>query len=304
MKSVLLLLAGMVWSLPGPALALADCSEPGVRVQVLGSGGPETGDRRASSGYLIWLDGKARILVDLGPGSLLRFEQAGAELKDLDLVLFTHLHVDHSSDLPALVKAGFFTPRDRDLPLYGPTGNDLLPSMTQFVEGMFGRQGIYRYLSGYLYGGEAYRLLPRDIAATDRPLEVVRDRRYRISAVSVRHGPIPALAWRVEVNGRRVVFSGDFSSTSPGLLDLADGADLLVAHHAIAESAGSVARSLHITPSGIGAFAARAKVKRLVLSHRMRRTLGHETESEGWIRREYAGPLQFADDLQCLTPGS
>lgn len=47
----------------------------------------------ASSGYLIWLDGKARVLIDAGPGSLQRFKQSGADFNDLSVLLFTHFHV-------------------------------------------------------------------------------------------------------------------------------------------------------------------------------------------------------------------
>ncbi|MFX9127707.1 MBL fold metallo-hydrolase, partial [Acinetobacter baumannii] len=64
--------------------------------------------KRASSGYLIWRDGKARVLVDAGGGVALRFGEAGATMTDLDAILFTHLHVDHSGDFPALVKSSFF----------------------------------------------------------------------------------------------------------------------------------------------------------------------------------------------------
>ena len=48
------------------------CGAKGVAVQVLGSGGPEMRGR-ASSSYIVWLDGKARVLVDSGGGSALRF---------------------------------------------------------------------------------------------------------------------------------------------------------------------------------------------------------------------------------------
>jgi len=39
------------------------CGGEGVAVQVLGSGGPELQDKRASSSYLVWQDGQARVLV-------------------------------------------------------------------------------------------------------------------------------------------------------------------------------------------------------------------------------------------------
>ena len=115
-----------------------ECQHERVEVQVLGAGGPELGDGFASSSYLIWLDDKARVMVDAGGGSSLNFEKAGARIEDLDAVLFTHLHVDHSADWPVYVKAAFFTDRNRDLPVYGPEGDRLLPSMTDFQQALFG----------------------------------------------------------------------------------------------------------------------------------------------------------------------
>lgn len=283
--------------------AKSACSSTGVWLQVLGSGGPEADDGRASSGYLIWHNGKARILVDMGTGSLLRFEQSGADLNDLDVILLSHLHVDHVNDLPGLIMASYFTERNRDLPLYGPSGNQLMPSVTDFVKALFGQQGAYRYLNSYLDGSDSYRLLAHNVEASAKARQVViADSRFRITAVPVHHGSLPALAWRVDIAGKSLVFSGDMNNNNHTLASLAKQADLLVAHHAIPEEATGVARELHMPPSVIGVIAAKAKVKQLVLSHRMNRTLGHEQASSRFIRRTYAGKMQFADDLQCFQP--
>lgn len=84
------------------------CGIKSVWVQVLGSGGPELQDKRAASSYLVWRDGTPRIIVDAGSGSTLRFRQSGANVADLDAILFTYFHVDHSADFPALIKSSFF----------------------------------------------------------------------------------------------------------------------------------------------------------------------------------------------------
>ena len=71
---------------------LASCSSTeaecppsdGIALQVLGSGGPIADDGRASSGYLVWVDGTARVLIDAGGGTFLRFAEAGARFEDLD----------------------------------------------------------------------------------------------------------------------------------------------------------------------------------------------------------------------------
>jgi ribonuclease BN (tRNA processing enzyme) len=286
-----------------PVLAGSDCDKNGVWLQVLGSGGPETGDKRASTGYLIWHDGRARILVDMGGGSMLRFEHSGADLNDLDMILLTHLHVDHSADLPTLIKASYFSGRDRDLPLYGPTGNKLMPATASFVRGLFAPGGIYHYLSGYLDGTERYQLIPHNISASGREQQsVLMSGNYRVTAIPVHHGPIPALAWRVELAGKSIVFSGDMNNDYNTLSGLATDADLLVAHHAIPEHAGRIARNLHMPPSVIGQVAESAGIKRLVLSHRMLRTIGHEQETKALISERYPGPIVFSDDLQCFKP--
>lgn len=298
------------------APAARACAPQGVWLQVLGSGGPELADGRASSSYLVWIDGRARALVDLGGGAVLRLGETGAAVADLDVVLLTHLHVDHSADLPALIKASFFQERNRPLPLYGPPGNRLMPSTVSFVRELFnGTSGAFRYLGGFVnpMTRDAYKLQPHDVQpkprklglpakpADDGILAAFAGERLRADAAPVAHGELPALAWRLQAGGKTLVFSGDTNGEG-GLARLAAGADLLVAHHAVPEGASGVERHLHMPPSVIGRIAKEANVRQLVLSHRMRRTLGREEQTLEQIRRAYAGPAVFANDLDCFAP--
>jgi hypothetical protein len=75
------------------------CGAEGAAVQVLGSGGPELQEKRASSCYLVWQDGQARVLVDAGGGSALRFGESGAKMSQLDVILFSHGPVVFANDL-------------------------------------------------------------------------------------------------------------------------------------------------------------------------------------------------------------
>lgn len=305
MKPLLRLAVCVLAMMDLPVTAAAQpCGDNGVQLQVLGAGGPELDDGRASSGYLLWRDGHARVLIDMGPGTMVEFDRSHARVEDLDLLLLTHFHVDHSADLAALIKGSYFTDRQRDLPLYGPAGNRLMPAATDFVTGLFGPDSkVYRYLSDYLSGGGGYRLLPHNVSTQGHePVRVVAEDGLKVTAIPVHHGPIPALAWRIDADGRSVVISGDMNGDYHTLEKLAAGVDLLVAHHAIPEGTTGVARKLHMPPSVIGQIAGKAEVGRLVLSHRMRRTLGREAESERLIRDHYAGPLAFADDGQCFQP--
>jgi len=283
-------------------LAAQSCGSQGIALQVLGSGGPELQDKRASSSYLVWENGQARVLVDAGGGSALRFGESGATMSQLDVILFSHFHVDHSGDFVALIKSSWFEDRNRPLPIYGPPGNDFMPSTTEFVSELFGDHGAYRYLSELLVPGEGgtYLMQPHNVVAESTPITAFHSGDLTASAVRVIHGGVPALAWRVEIGGKSIVFSGDTNGDGSGLVRLATNADLFVAHNAVPEGATGVERKLHMPPSVIGQIAADAHVKNLVLSHRMLRTLGKEDQTQAEIRKHYSGPLTFANDLDCF----
>ena len=285
------------------SLLAQSCGATGVAVQVLGSGGPESQDKRASTSYLLWENGRARVVLDAGGGSALRFGESGAQMSQVDFFLFSHFHIDHTSDFPALIFSSWFEDRHRPLPIYGPSGNKFMPSTTEFVHDLFsGPHGAWRYLSDLVKpGGDGgYQLQPHNVVATSVPVLVFRNADMSLYAVRVIHGAFPALAWRVEISGKRIVFSGDTNGEGQGLTQLAKNADLFVAHNAVPEGATGVERRLHMPPSVIGAIAADAQVRQLVLSHRMLRTLGKEDEIEAEIRHRYSGPIVFANDLDCF----
>ncbi len=92
------------------------------------------------------------------------------------------------------------------------------------------------------------------------------------------------------------------SNQTGHLSTLAKGSNLLVAHNAIPENAHGVARNLHMPPSEIGKVAAQAKVAKLLISHRMKRTSGeeHEVATRAEIGKSYGGPVLFANDLDII----
>jgi ribonuclease BN (tRNA processing enzyme) len=281
----------------------AQCADAALAVQVLGSGGPVADDGRASSAYLIWIDGHARVLVDAGSGLLPRFGAAGARLPDLDVVALSHLHVDHSAGLAGLLKSGSFGERERALVILGPSGNDGFPDIEVFLQRLLDPEsGAYRYLGGYLDGqGSLFPLEPTLVGPSSAPATVFSSEGLSVKAAHVRHGQVPALGFVVQVGETRIAFTGDQSARDQAqFVEISAGADLMIAHHAIAEDDTSL-RHLHMTPSEIGELARDAGVQRLVLSHNMRRSLEALPEGREAIRRAYTGPLEVAHDLQCLV---
>jgi len=264
-----------------------------ITVQVLGSGGPESGDR-ASASYLVKKDGKAIVLIDFGGGAFLRFGQARAKIEDLQVVLLTHLHIDHVVELPALIKAGYFSRRKEQLNIIGPAGNEYFPGFNEFIQLQFGPQGAYRYMSDILTNeSESFPL---------KTYEVNKNRNFdfkelRITTAKVNHGIVPAVAYRIQIDDKIIVFSGDTSAQSEALTVLAKDADILVAHHAIPEHGYEPARRLHMQPSRTAHIAKDAGAKTLLLSHRMTRTFGFEKEHQALMSNIYKGKIIWAEDL-------
>lgn len=291
------------------------CGAADPQVQVLGSGGPDLVPGRAASGYLVWIGGKARVLVDAGGGTALRLAESGADLNDLDAVLLTHLHADHTADFPSLIQAAALAGRSRPLPVYGPPGNRFAPSTVAFARALLdGTRGAYRDLGDVLrpLANQGFKLEPHDVrerprkmrprrAEEENVIEVRAGGNLRAEAVAVIHGVYPALAWRLHIGKATIVFTGDANGEGGALERFARGADLLIAHHAVPEGTAGVDRYLHMPPSVIGRTARSAEVKRLVLSHRTARTLGREAESLAAIQAVYSGPVLLADDLACFS---
>ena len=303
MRRIRTSLAALSAALVMGAPAFAECRGR-FAVEVLGSGGPLADDSRASAGYLVWVDGEAKLLIDAGGGVFLRFGEAGAKLENLDAILISHFHADHVADLAAILKSGFFEGRTRELTLAGPAGNDHFPGLSGFLSANFdSATGAYRYLSGYLTGAGAPRLAPVEIdPRAESVATIIETGPLKAEAVPVNHGDVPALAFVVSVDGATAVFAGDQSLLSGYFDEVLSGSApaLLIAHHAISEAKGQP-RGLHRAPSSIGEMAARLKAKRLVLSHNMKRALDTKDEGLRLIRQSYSGPVKIANDHACFT---
>jgi len=291
-----------------PASSADQCQSERVKLQMLGTRGPELWDARASTSYLLWLDGKARVIVDAGPGSVQRFEQSDASYDDLRLFLFTHFHADHSADFPAYIKGGFFTDRTEDLLVFGPNGNEYLPSAEQFVERLFGQEsGVYPYLNSFIddQAHSSYKIRATDVESSYKNLNervIYTDDDISVTAVSVHHAVLLALGYRVELAGCVISFTGDMSGRFRTMPDLARNSDILVAHNAIPEEETGAGQLLHMKPSYIGELAFKANVKQLLLTHLMKRSVDRKKETLQLIRKNYTGPVSFPDDLDVIYP--
>lgn len=282
-----------------------ECLAQDITLQVLGAGGPELTDDLASSSYLIWHQNKARVLIDTGPGSSVAYDKADAKFEDLQAVLLTHLHVDHSADLPAYVKGAYFTQRENDLSIFGPDKNERMPSTSEFIERLFGSQGAFSYLQDVVWEDDeqpGMQLKAVNVPLNDDIIHTfsINDD-ITVSAVRTEHGPIASVAWRVDVLGCGITFSGDLSNNAGTLVRLAQGSKLLVFNNAIPEKATGAARALHIPPSEMGKVANQAQVAKVILSHFMNRTLGSKSDTQRHMLKHYSGPIIIGHEMAKYT---
>lgn len=294
--------------LPPAAQGAETCRMAEVGLQVLGSGGPIAEGSRAGTSYAVWIDGRAQLLIDAGPGSFIRFGEAGLKVSDLKAIAMSHFHADHSAGLTGILNSGSFETSTDPLLFIGPAAGSVFPGASDFLSAQLGRDsGAWNYLGGYLDGGDGRRMIDvREVAASDTEnaptaaIEVAPE--LRVIAIPVRHGEVPSLAFLVKAKGRDIVFASDQSAFSTGFDRLLRDhkPDLLIAHHVIPEGEGQPI-GLHRPPSGIGTMAAAIAPRMLLLSHHMDRSISRLQESLAVIGAQFNGPTMIASDGTCVA---
>jgi ribonuclease BN (tRNA processing enzyme) len=290
---------------------LAQIPAAPLEVLVLGSGGPGATGRAASS-YLVFIDGAARILVDAGPGSFVRLGEAKVSLSKTDIVLLTHLHIDHAGEIPGLFKARAVSGSGPiTFNIWGPTGaakhgeDAYFPSTREFFHSLFGAKGAFAYLSDF---AAPMTLIVHDIpapAAHPASRQIFKDDDLVIDAVAGDHGDAPSVIYRIDHAGKSITFSGDIDAKGlPALRGIARDTGLLIFNSVVLDPPDSpaVLYTLHTPPLAIGQLAHRAGAHALLLSH-----LSPSVEEQGdavvkSIRQNYAGTVTFAKDGMRIRP--
>ena len=278
------------------------CGGEGVWVQILGAGGNELNDEQSTASYLVWLDDHARLMVNTSAGSSVQFDKSGANFAHLDAIVYTNLLAQHVVDLPAFVSASQDIGRDRPLAVLGPAGDGTYPDAKQVVERLVGPNGAFPQLADILTFRSAagYKISARNVPATgQRRWARYGSQHFRLSAIPVHHQDVPSLAWRVEMGGTVLVFTGDFNNDKDVVANFAKGADIIVMPHAVLESTRGALRDAYVIPTQIGQIASRAEAGMIILSGRTNRTRGRESDTREAIEANYDGSLVFANDLEC-----
>ena len=288
-----------------------------MEIVFLGTGTPDPTVRRASSGFLVELNGQL-LQFDCGGGTFGRLLQANYSPTDVDILLLSHLHSDHMMDYARLVHARWDQGAGRveELRVHAPR------PFARMSESLFGRDGVFAAdLSARcehpaskqvfeLRGG----VLPRQWPAP-QVQEFCQSTRlsgpgWIVSTTQVPHVQpyLDCYAFRLETSSGALVYSGD-SGTSSDFTRLAKNADILI-HMCFQLSSEDRCEEWRSGSSGhleVARCASEAEVRSLYLTHLPPRLNDREVQDQA--RREmsaiYDGEIVFAEDLMRLSlPGS
>jgi ribonuclease BN (tRNA processing enzyme) len=291
-----IVILSFIFSTPSWSVCI-DSSDSVAQLQILGSGGPGASGGRASASYLLWVDGVGQIMVDAGSGIKDQFYRAGADIKDIQLLALSHLHPDHSVELP-----GILWPAGGSFSVAGPSGAGVFPPIDEFLDRLFGQHGAYPILADRI---ELNAIIVD--AAGPGPVEVWYEGDTVVRGVGVPHGDVPTIAYRIDVNDSSIVFASDQTGSDPTFRDFIAEVDVLVVHMSSTEDATGVIADLHAKPSVWGQMAEAAGVGHVVISHLSSSSRANEpfssqvlSASVAILRDNYSGPVTVGDDLLCI----
>ncbi|MDR3360663.1 MAG: MBL fold metallo-hydrolase [Bifidobacteriaceae bacterium] len=248
----------------------------------MGCTGSLAGPDSPASSYLVQTrdaDGRLwSLALDLGSGAfgaLQRFLPPEA----LDFVALSHLHPDHCADLTGLAVYAKYRPGAAmsSLAVHGPADTSRQLAALQYAHDPVSEGGDF-------------------VFGTWREGETVEVGPFTITPHPMLH-PVEAWGFRIEGPsdtrpGRRVVlgYTGD-TDVTPGLAQVADGVDLLLAEAAF-EEGRDVARGIHLTGRRAGEAAAAGGARRVVVTHLP--PWNDPAVTLAAVRQVYPGPVHLA----------
>jgi ribonuclease Z len=251
--------------------------------------------------------GADRLMFDVGRGAIQAFAKKGLPFAEVGPLFITHHHVDHIGEFSNYLITSWLAGRRKPLRVFGPPGTagiiDVLMKTVYDRDIAFRTEGETAF--GPFVGAEVTEVRAGHVAEGDG---------WTVTCEQMEHGHgLPfgkaflarwiCLAYRVEAEGKVFSFSGDAVMCDP-LIRIARESDL---HLQCCYMATSEMMSGHFKGVGkytlacsdtAGKIAAQAGAKRLVLTHFRETTPALIEEMRADIARDFAGPAEFANDLQ------
>lgn len=215
-----------------------------MQLTILGSNGTYPTAGRPASGYLVTHEGTS-LWMDAGSGTYgaLCMEM---DPRRLDAVLLSHRHPDHCSDVFALFHSTAYGDEEvNGLVVIVPAGlADLLCDFA--AESADAMRKVFDFKT--VGEGDTLEIGSLHIA------------------IALATHPPPTIAPRVTAGGKTLTYTAD-TGPSASIEEHAAGSDLLLAEASMQGPRGPQSFPHHMTGADAGAMAARAKVRRLMLTH-------------------------------------
>lgn len=241
---------------------------------ILGSGTGVPSLKRGFPGLLL-ISENSKVLVDSGSGTLRKMLEIGITYRDVDLLLYTHIHPDHISELVPILFACRYAdlPREKDLVVVGGPGfkhyfNKLKKIYWPWIEPL------------------SYHLIVEEISQNPFIFN-----NLKIFYKPMAHMP-ESVGYRIEFrNNHSIVISGD-TDYCENIIDLAFKVDLLVLECSFPE--GKKVNG-HLTPSLAGKIGKESRCKRLLLTHLY--PICDQSDIINQCKEVYKGNLILGEDL-------
>ena len=201
--------------------------------------------------------------------------EVGVTYRDIDMILYTHVHPDHVSDLVPIIFATKYAdvPRDKELLCIGGTG------FKSYFEKL---KEVY----GHWIDPQSYKLTIKEISQESlfyKDLKILSKPMAHISE---------SIGYRIESkDGKSITVSGD-TDTCQNIVDLAFEVDLLVLECSFPD--GKKVEG-HLTPSLAARIASESHCKKLLLYHLY--PICDQYDILTQFRQGYRGEVLLAEDL-------
>ena len=280
-----------------------------MKITMLGTGSPESYQRRASSGYLVEI-GHDKILLDCGGGVVSRLIEAGTMPADITHLFFTHLHSDHMMDYARLIH-GAWDEGKINMAVWGPR------PLAAITDKLFGHDGVFAtdliartQLQGSLdvwvaRGGSVPRPWPSPEVTEITQGFIYEGQDWRLITAPALHAQphLDCMAFRLEAEGKVFVYSGD-AALSNEMTALCQDADLLVhwCYRLSHETEFEFITEFSPCAGEIAAMAQQAGVKQVRLSH-IRKHMDmadHHADMLAEAKAAFEGDIAIAEDLDVI----
>jgi len=250
-----------------------------------------------------------KFVFDLGIGSLRNYNSFRIPFNTINHIFFTHLHMDHMSDLPYFtmfrpIQGGWIP-----LHVYGPSGSEQHYGIAHMVEHMMKMTDWHQDSFHGWPIGDGYEVKVHEFDFMDEGGVAYEQNGVKIIHWPTSHTKDGAISYRLDWNGRSLCYTGDNRPNSL-TIKYCGGVDMLISEVQTATVSVS-AQALGMPPAlaaytidnghtpayGLGYICKEAQPKVCVATHYdYSKTFNNETVAE--VRYHYKGAFAFgAPDL-------